>query len=215
MNTLALWEHALTHLRATEPDPDGQLHQWRADLPQNRTDQDLLSEYGWVVACCGLTPHVMMKHWDRLSSAFHAWDPQAVAARPVDVRTAALEVIKNPRKMDVIIAFAQDLAREPGMMQRLAPRPVKEVLTWFSTLPYVGATNRYHLARNLGWDVVVRSGPVPRLAAYLLTTPEELCARIAAETGERIRTVDLVLWNWGYQVGDPAMKEMASLFRLL
>jgi hypothetical protein len=212
---LALWEHALTHLRATAPDPEQMLEGWRAETPAACTDTDLLREYGWVVACCGLTPHVVLKRWDRLTEAFWGWAAAAVAAHTRDVRTGALAVMRNPRKIEAILTFAQDLAREPGTMSRLAALPVKEVLAWLETLPFVGAQNKYHLARNLGWDVVVRTGPVPRLAAYLETTPDELCGQIAAATGERIRTVDLVLWYWGHQVGDRAMKEMVSLFRLL
>lgn len=214
MNTKALYEHALAHLEATDPDPQGRLAGWRLETPLRCTDRDLFMEYGWVVIACGLTPHVVYKYWPALSEAFCDWQPTEVARRPKDVRIAALGVMKNPRKIGAIVDFAEDLAREPGFMARLAAAPLKEALAKFSTLPFVGANNRYHLARNLGWDVVVRTGPVPRLAAYLQTTAEELCAAIAAETGERIRTVDLVLWNWGYQVGDGHMKEMASLFRL-
>ncbi|HEY3364268.1 MAG TPA: hypothetical protein VGK74_04320 [Symbiobacteriaceae bacterium] len=215
MNTRALYDHALTHLEATDPDPQGCLAKWRAERPERCTDRDLLMEYGWVVIACGLTPHVVYKHWPALTEAFWDWHPEAVAKRPLDVRIAALGVMRNPRKIGHIIDFAEDLARAPGLMVRLAAAPVKEVLAKLSTLPFVGANNRYHLARNLGYDVVVKTGPVPRLAAFLETTAEDLCRRIADETGERIRTVDLVLWNWGYQVGDQAMKEMASLFRLL
>jgi hypothetical protein len=215
MNIQALYDHALDHLRATDPDPMATLAQWRRETPDQFTDADLFREYGWVVGACGLTPQVIIKLWERLGVAFSGWDPLAVAGRPMDAQIAALGVMRNPRKIGAIIAFAEDLAREPGQMARLASLPLKELLAKLVMLPWVGPNNRYHLARNLGYDVVVKTGPVPRLAAYLLTTPEELCAEIAAETGERIRTVDLVLWNWGHQVGDGAMKEMASLFRLM
>jgi 3-methyladenine DNA glycosylase Tag len=215
MNTLALWDHALDHLRATADDPEQLLNQWRSEAPDKMTDRDLLAEYGWVVISCGLTPQVTLKHWPRLGEAFWHWHPADVAAHSRDVRVAALGVMKNVRKMDAILAYADDLARAPGEMARLAALPAKEALAQLTTLPFVGANNKYHLARNLGWDVVVKTGPVPRLAAYLETTAEQLCETIANQTGERVRTVDLVLWNWGHQVGDAAMKEMASLFRLL
>lgn len=215
MNRRLLWEHALDHIRATEPEPDRLLEQWRSETPERCTDRDLLMEYGWVVASCGLTPQVILKRWAQLSEAFRNWEPGAVAAGERDVRIAAMEAMRNPKKINAILAYAEDLAHSPGEMHRLASLPVKEVLARLVTLPFVGANNRYHLARNLGWDVVVRTGPVPRLAAYLETTPEELCGSIAAETGERIRTVDLVLWQWGHQVGDQAVREMASLFKLM
>lgn len=214
MNTQMLWEHALDHLRATAPDPEAKLREWRGESPLNATDTDLLREYGWVVGSCGLTPHVMLKHWPRLTEAFGGWNPVWVAERRIPVRTAAMEIMRNPRKIDAILDYAHDLAVHPGQMARLAALPTKEVLAYLTTLPWVGANNRYHLARNLGWDVVVKTGPVVRMAAYLQTTSEELCGRIAEETGEKVRTVDLVLWYWGHQVGDAAMKEMASLFRL-
>lgn len=215
MNTRALWDHALDHLRATAPDPDAMLAGWRGEVPARFTDQNLLAEYAWVVISCGLTPQVTQKHWDRLGEAFWRWDPSAVAPRSRDVRVAALGVLKNVKKIDAIVAFAEDLAREPGLMERLSRLPAKEAVAQLTTLPFVGANNKYHLARNLGWDVVVKTGPVVRLSAYLETTAEELCSLIAAETGERARTVDLVLWYWGHMVGDKAMKEMASLFKLL
>ncbi len=205
----------MDHLNATAPDPAGMLELWRNETPEKCTDQDLFREYGWVVGSCGLTPQVIMKLWDRLGEAFFGWDPVLTARREKDARIAALGVMRNQRKIDAILAFADDLHREPGLMQRLAAMPVKQVLAQVNTLPFVGANNRYHLARNLGWDVVVKTGPVVRLSAYLETTSEVLCERIAEEQGERVRTVDLVLWYWGHQVGDTAMKEMASLFKLI
>lgn len=215
MNTKALYEHAMDHLRATAPDPAAMLREWRGERPDRLSDRDLLREYAWVVACCGLTPQVIRKRWDALGEAFCQWDPARIGAQPAAVRIAALGVIRNVRKIDAICALAADLARAPGLMASLAPLAPKEALARVATLPYVGATNKYHLLRNLGWDVVVRTGPVTRLAAYLALSAEALCGQIAAQTGERIRTVDLVLWYWGHQVGDRAMKEIASLFRLM
>lgn len=215
MNTLLLWDHALDYLNAEAADPVNLLEQWRAERPESCTDRDLLREYGWVVGSCGLTPHVMLKHWGSLSRAFVDWDPEAVSADRVGARTAAMAVLHNPRKIDAILDFAYDLAIHPGRMERLSRSSVKEALAWLTTLPWVGANNRYHLARNLGWDVVVRTGPVVRLAAYLERSSEELCETIALEAGERIRTVDLVLWYWGHRVGDADMKEFASLVKML
>jgi len=215
MNRRALYEHALDHLRATECDPEGLLNQWRLERPENRTDQDLLAEYAWVVVSCGMTAHVTSRLWPGLTAAFRNWDPPAAAASARDAQIEALSILKHPRKISAILAMADSLARQPGQMTRLAALPVPEALAFLQTLPWVGPTSRFHLARNLGWDVVVQTGPVPRLAAFLETTADELVRQTAAEVGERIRVVDLVLWNWGHQVGDRHMKEVASLFQLM
>jgi hypothetical protein len=212
MNYLAIWEHALDHLKHTDPDWERTLNHWRHERPEWKSDRDLLQEYGWVVACCGLTAKAILPRWERLGAVLGHWAPAQAAAAP---RHEVLAVLANRRKIDAIQGLAADLAREPGQMQRLAAKPVKEVLAWMSTLPFVGANNRYHLARNLGWDVIVKNGPVPRLAGMLHTTAEQLCEGIAAETGERLRVVDLVLWQWGNDVGDEAMHRMAGLFRIL
>lgn len=215
MDFTALYAHALDHLRATDPDPEARLNEWRSERPENRTDRDLLAEYGWVVVSCGMTAHVTGRLWPRLTAAFRRWDPAAVAAAPRDVQVEALSVLKHPRKIGAILAFADSLDRHPGQMQRLAALPVPEVLAWLQTLPWVGPVSRCHLARNLGWDVVVQTGPVVRLAACLGLTPDQLVQETAARVGERIRVVDLVLWNWAHQVGDRRAREMASLFRLM
>ncbi len=202
------------YLNSTDSAPEATLSRWRLETPAACDDRDLLREYAWVVGSCGLTPQVMERLWTGLTSAFHDWDTGEVAGRAIEVRIAALAVLRNQRKIDAILTRADDLARHPGEMQRLAALSVSHLLAQLATLPWVGPTNRYHLARNLGWDVVVRTGAVPRLAGFLETTPDTLCTRIAAQTGERIRTVDLVLWYWGHQVGDAAMREFASLVRI-
>ncbi len=212
MNYLAVWEHALDHLRHTDPCWETTVAGWRAETPEQKTDRDLLEEYGWVVACCGLTARAILPRWERLGAALGGWVPAPAAAAP---RGDVLAVLANPRKIDAIQALAADLAANPGQMQRLAECPLKEVFAWMATLPFVGPTNRYHLARNLGWDVVVKNGPVPRLAGRLDTTPEQLCGAISDQTGERLRVVDLVLWSWGNAVGEGEVERMAALFRLL
>jgi hypothetical protein len=62
-------------------------------------------------------------------------------------------------------------------------------------LPWVGETTKYHLAKNFGADVAKPDVHLQRLAEHYGTTPQELCARIASETGYRAATVDVVLWR--------------------
>lgn len=211
MNALGIWEYAMDYLEANAERPQELLARWRSEIPGACSDRDLFAEYGWVVAACGLSARAIQGFWPRLGQAMLDWDHVAVSEDPLAVRMAALTVLHNPRKVDAILSFAQELARSPGMMARLAAQPLKTVLAQLATLPFVGASNRFHLARNLGWDVVVRTGPVVRLAGYLGTTAEALCSGIAAQTGERIRTVDLVLWYWGHRVGDRELRETARL----
>jgi len=67
-------------------------------------------------------------------------------------------------------------------------------LAFCEGLPWVGCVTKYHLAKNLGLDVAKPDVHLVRLAAADGTTPAQLCGRIAAATGYRVATVDLILW---------------------
>jgi hypothetical protein len=91
---------------------------------------------------------------------------------------------------------------------------LQQVHAQVSTWPFVGAVNRYQLIRNLGFDEVAQAGPVARLAAMLETTPRELCAALAAATGERLRVVDLVLWRWAEATSRDEQWQCCQLARM-
>lgn len=62
-------------------------------------------------------------------------------------------------------------------------------------LPWIGDITKYHLAKNFGVDCCKPDRHLVRIAEKYDTTPEDLCARLAAATGDRIATVDYVLWR--------------------
>ena len=64
-----------------------------------------------------------------------------------------------------------------------------------STLPWVGPITKYHLAKNFGANVAKPDVHLLRLAKADDTTAQELCERLALETGFRAATVDLILWR--------------------
>lgn len=66
---------------------------------------------------------------------------------------------------------------------------------WCGTLPWIGGITKYHLAKNFGADVAKADVHLQRLATHYRTTAQELCERIAAATGYRVATVDVVLWR--------------------
>ena len=62
------------------------------------------------------------------------------------------------------------------------------------SLPWIGKITKYHLAKNFGADVAKPDVHLERLAKRHGTTPQELCDHLAAMTGLKSRTIDLVLW---------------------
>jgi hypothetical protein len=79
------------------------------------------------------------------------------------------------------------------LFERFAASPAP--LDFLESLPWIGSITKFHLARNFGVDCVKPDVHLARLARVHETTPHELCAVLAKQTGYRIGTVDVLLWR--------------------
>ena len=82
-----------------------------------------------------------------------------------------------------------------------------------ASLPWIGDITKYHLAKNLGANVAKPDRWLVRLADAEKTTVDQLCRRLAIATGDRVATVDVVLWRAcavGVLVIDGGMISVAS-----
>jgi hypothetical protein len=68
-------------------------------------------------------------------------------------------------------------------------------LAFCESLPWIGGITKYHLAKNFGADVAKPDVHLQRLADREGCTAQQLCERLAAETGLRVAAVDTVLWR--------------------
>lgn len=66
-------------------------------------------------------------------------------------------------------------------------------LAHLRALPWIGGITCYHLAKNYGHDCAKPDRHLVRIAGAEGT--HALCARLARDTGDRIATVDLVIWR--------------------
>lgn len=64
-----------------------------------------------------------------------------------------------------------------------------------ASLPWIGGITKFHLAKNFGADVAKPDVHLQRLADLEGVTPQSLCERLAASTGYRAATVDVLLWR--------------------
>jgi hypothetical protein len=72
----------------------------------------------------------------------------------------------------------------------------EDQLAFIAALPWIGDITKYHVAKN--FDVGDYSKPdvhLQRLADREGVTPQQLCERLAKETGYRVATVDTILWR--------------------
>jgi len=72
-----------------------------------------------------------------------------------------------------------------------------EKVEYLETLPHIGKITKYHLARNLGIDCAKPDRHLVRLAEkYGYDNVQEMCQFISDVVGDRIGTVDVVLWRY-------------------
>ena len=69
----------------------------------------------------------------------------------------------------------------------------EEKVTWLTGLPWIGSITCWHLAKNYGHDCAKPDRHLVRIAGAEGVNP--LCERLSHETGDRVATVDLVLWR--------------------
>ncbi|MBR8426242.1 hypothetical protein [Burkholderia cenocepacia] len=68
-------------------------------------------------------------------------------------------------------------------------------VAFLGSLPWIGEITKWHLAKNFGVDVVKPDRHLVRVAARYGTDPNTLCVRLAQASGDRIATVDTVIWR--------------------
>ncbi len=138
---------------------------------------DFFLEYTWVVVNSGMKEQVARKIYENILRAISVHEP---------VDTAFGHRGKANAISQMLLAYNgcfQDFQRSEDKVEYLA------------SLPWIGKITKYHLARNLGLDVCKPDRHLVRIAAKYNTTPDELCRRLSKETGDRIGTVDVVLWR--------------------
>lgn len=68
-------------------------------------------------------------------------------------------------------------------------------LAFLESLPWIGPITKYHLAKNFGVDCCKPDRHLVRIANSYGMTPEAMCQQLSQETGDRIGTVDYVIWQ--------------------
>lgn len=135
------------------------------------------AEYAWVVVNSGMRNQVAEKIWDRIKAALAAGETVASAFGHPG-KAAAIQRAWDHRNE----LWAEYMAAD-------------DKLAHLAVLPWIGPITKWHLAKNFGVDCAKPDRHLVRLASFEGTTAEGLCRRIAVATGDRIATVDLILWR--------------------
>jgi hypothetical protein len=77
----------------------------------------------------------------------------------------------------------------------MAAKTDEERLAICAALPWIGGITKYHVAKNFGAQVAKPDVHLQRLSAREDCTAQQLCERLALQTGYRVAAVDTILWR--------------------
>jgi len=167
-------------------------------------EQDLLREAAWVVLSSGMREQVIRRYFPAVSTAFYEWSSAARIA--LDGPRCVEKALCSFRHRPKIEAIARncELVTELGA-DNILRRTEREGPTGLQVFDYVGEVTCWHLAKNLGLDVVKPDRHLVRMASAAgCGSPGVLCRRIAEFTGDRVAVVDIVLWRYANLVSSYA-----------
>lgn len=132
-------------------------------------------EYAFVVLNSGMKNTVAMGIWRKVQPV-------------VESGGSASQVFGHVGKAAGIDSVYRDRVRLLGEYAA-----ADDKLDYLRGLPWIGQITCYHLAKNFGLDCAKPDRHLVRVAGTEGT--HALCARLAAATGDRIATVDYVIWR--------------------
>lgn len=132
-------------------------------------------EFAWVVLNSGMKNQVAQGIWEKV--------------RPAVVGGGSAGDVFGHKGKAAAIDYVY-ANRDQLLVEYLA---AGDKLAWLQTLPWIGCTTCWHLAKNFGLDVAKPDRHLVRISGAEGT--HAMCRRLAIESGDRIATVDLVIWR--------------------
>ena len=151
--------------------------EWQEQVTMCSDASEFASQAVWVIISSGMKNQIARIISNRIFEALQDGKPLG-------------SVFKHKGKVEAIeyiFSHSQELFK--GYIN------AGDKLTYLETLPFIGGITKYHLAKNLGDDVVKPDRHLVRIAEQYGTTPEKLCWDIAVKTDCRIGTVDIIIWR--------------------
>lgn len=148
---------------------------WAESVQPVSNAHDFWCEFAWVVLNSGMKNTVARGIWAKV--------------RPtVEGGGSAGDVFGHKGKSAAIDYVYRD--RERLLGEYLA---AEDKLAFIVSMPWIGKITKFHLAKNYGLNTSKPDRHLVRIAGD--EGVKALCERLAAESGDRVGTVDLVLWR--------------------
>ena len=149
--------------------------EWAQNVPPVTDTRHFWGEFSWVVINSGMKNQIARMIWDKVR-------PAVLAGQ------SAKTVFGHKGKAAAIDYVYQNRER---LLQEYQAAPDK--MKFLRGLPWIGNITCWHLAKNYGHDVAKPDRHLVRIAGA--EGVHALCARLAKASGDRVATVDYVIWR--------------------
>lgn len=173
---------------------------WQENVSIDKiSETDFIRETSWVILSSGMHENVIRKVFPNVSSAFYNWESASRIAYNESVcYNEALKYFKNRKKIEAIIYCVKylDFTGYEFFIQQVKDHGID----FISKFPFLGPVTSYHLAKNIGYNVVKPDRHLERIAKNMgFLNPNEMCASLSNLIEEKISVIDLVLWRYANQ----------------
>lgn len=159
-------------------------------------ESHFLREAAWVVLSSGMREAVVRRKFAALSAAFFDWSSaRRISKHAQGCRKNAFRVFGHVGKIDSIIEIARSIDSQGFVAFK--DRVGTDGVLFLQSLPFIGPATSFHLAKNIGLDVVKPDRHLLRISTLAgWSSPAELCSAISGVTGDRLSVVDLIVWRY-------------------
>ncbi|KAA0574631.1 hypothetical protein FZ983_27415 [Azospirillum sp. B21] len=172
--------------------------EWAQNLAPPTCPVAFALELGWVILNSGMRYRVAYDLWHGVEAKARL----GISALLQAGRSAG-EEFRHVGKVAALDRIWSE--RETLLVEFLAIAGDEQRIEWLGCLPWIGPITRYHAAKNLGVDTVKPDRHMARLAGRpdwetariedLYPAVVTLCRPLANASGDRLATVDMVLWR--------------------
>lgn len=135
------------------------------------------SETCWVILNSGMKEQIARIIWERIQNAWTSGK---------DIST----IFKHKGKVAAIKFVTENyISLFEGYLK------ADDKINFLKTIPFIGNITCFHLAKNLGFDVVKPDRHLVRVAEKYSINPDQLCDKLSKETGDKKCVVDIVIWR--------------------
>jgi hypothetical protein len=149
--------------------------EWAQNVQQVSDPLVFWSEFAWVVLNSGMKNQVAAGIWRKVRPA-------------VEGGGSAASVFRHQGKAAAIDKVYKE--RWSYLERYLA---AEDKIAFIRALPWIGPITCWHLAKNYGVDTCKPDRHLVRIAGD--EGVQAMCSRLAKDSGDRVATVDLVLWR--------------------